>query len=107
MGSMLMGSSTEGGNWAYFDEPHKAAEAAEQRPNVPFRVLDNVLELVDLERELDPRHVVADLRCERNIREGVHVLDSLGDVRTKLPAHGTRRFGELAPRSAWDAHRIS
>ena len=96
-----------GGDRAYFDEPHEAAEAAEQRPNVPLRVLDDVLERVDLERERDPRHVVADLRCERNIREGVHVLEGVGDVRTVLPAHGTRRFGELAPRSARDAHRRS
>ena len=96
-----------GGDRAYFDEPHEAAEAAEQRPNVPLRVLDDVLELVDLERERDPRHVVADLRCERNLRDGVHVLDGVGDVRTVLPAHGTRRFGGLAPRSARVAHRRS
>ncbi len=98
-----------GGDRAYFDEPHEAAEAAEQRPNVPFRVLDDVLELVDFERIRDPRHVVADLRCERDVRGGVHVLEGVGDVRTVLPAHGTRRFGEreLGPRSARVAHRRS
>ena len=96
-----------GGDRAYFDEPHEAAEAAKQRPNVPLRVLDDVLELVDLERERDPCHVVADLRCERNLSGGVQVLDGVGDVRTVLPAHGTRRFGGLAPRSARVAHRRS